>query len=215
MFALSACDSASISDAEAPEIPGANGVRTVSSSEMLPFQASGSVGGGVLPVGVFYPPTNGGESKLVRTSDFVEYTINTTGLPMGAYTVWTILLNKPENCLTTPCSLVDLFQRQEETDGSAYWGTGGVVEASGHGYFKARVPKGFFPTNPDQIAWPGSGLQNPMGAEFHLLVKYHGLASDDPDMLYAQTHTLLGGCSEGANALGVHCFDPQLVIHLP
>jgi hypothetical protein len=95
------------------------------------------------------------------------------------------------------------------------------VDASGKGLFKARVEKGYFPTDVDQIGWPGSGLLNTMGGEFFLIIKYHGLASDDPDVLYEQTHTLLGGCDAGANAydygapFDVQCFDPQFVIHSP
>jgi len=158
----------------------------------------------------------------VRTADFVEYTIQTGGLPRGAYTVWFIVFNKPEECLTSPCGEEDLFVRTAIVDASAFWSAGNVVDASGNGYFKARIPKGYFPTDVDQIAWPGTGLVNTLGGEFHLIIKYHGLASNDPDVLYEQLHTLLGSCSEGANAIdygeangGVQCFDPQLAVHVP
>jgi len=60
---------------------------------------------------------------------------------------------------------------------------------------------------------------NPATAEVHNLIKYHGPASEDPDVLFDQLHTLLGSCDEGANALdlgdpfGIQCFDPQAVVH--
>ena len=65
-----------------------------------------------------------------------------------------------------------------------------------------------------------SPLMYPQTAEVHLIIKYHGLASMDPDILYDQLHTLLGNCAEftgGANSLdagafGIQCFDPQFAI---
>jgi hypothetical protein len=65
----------------------------------------------------------------------------------------------------------------------------------------------------------GPGLVNPKTAEVWVIIKYHGPASDDPDELYLQTHTLQGLCEEGANAydlgpgFGIQCFDPQIAIH--
>lgn len=61
----------------------------------------------------------------------------------------------------------------------------------------------------------GPGLTNPKGAFVSIVVKYHGLVSEDPVVLYDQTHTLLGSCFEGANAidfpgLGLQCPDPQI-----
>jgi hypothetical protein len=223
---IAACDSAAPTESNELEAPGASGGRVVSSTELSEFLPSGDVGGGVLEAGLFFPPTEGSESKLTRTQSFVEYTINTTGLPPGAYTVWMVVINEPGDCLTSPCTTFDVFGRTAEVDASAFWSAGEIVHASGRGYFKARIAKGYFPTVVDQIAWPGSGLQNPMGGEFHLIVKYHGPASDDPAVLYEQTHTLLGSCFEGANALdlgeplpgvvfGVQCFDPQVAVHAP
>ena len=57
-----------------------------------------------------------------------------------------------------------------------------------------------------------------MRAEVHLIIKYHGPASDDPYTLHDQVTTLLGSCESGeANAFdtggpfGIQCFDPQAV----
>ncbi len=60
-----------------------------------------------------------------------------------------------------------------------------------------------------------------MGALFWSIIKYHGPASDDRDVLYDQTHTILGSCFSGANAVefgdpfGIQCFDPQFAILIP
>jgi|GEM_PF-1886850 len=222
---LAACDTASLETAPESDASMA-GKRKVSSTEMLVGFPAGDVGGGVLVPGTFFVPTSESESKVIRTKDFVEFTINTTGLPPGAYTIWMFSVNRPEKCTGSPCPELDLYVRSAETGASAFWVTGGVVEVDGHGYFKARVPKGYYPTDPDQIGWPGEGLQNTMSSEISFVVKYHGLPSSDPVVFYDQTHTLLGSCYEGANAVdlgepfpgvvfNVQCFDPQYTTHVP
>ncbi len=221
LLMVAGCNDNLPTEVESPDVAASVSGKKVSTTSLFAFLPAGDVGGGVLTPGAFFPPTGINTSKLVRTSDFVAYTIQTTGLPQGAYTIWFVAINNPEACLTSPCSDVDVFGRQDEVDSSVFWSTGSIVASSGHGYFKGQVNKGYFPSNPDQIALPGNGLQNPMGAEIHLIVKYHGPASDDPDVLYEQLHTLLGSCSEGANALdfgppfGVQCTDPQAAIHQP
>jgi hypothetical protein len=222
---LMGCDAGSLTETGAPEaISVSPKAAKTSASELFAYLPSGDVGGGPLEAGLFFPPTKGGKSTLLRTEDGIQYTIHTTGLPGGAYTVWVVFINDPDACLTSPCTEVDVFTRQGEIDSSVYWSTGGIVQANGVGNFTARLPKGYAPTTPEQIGLPGSGLQNPLGAEIHLIVKYHGPASDDPDVLYEQMHSLLGSCFEGANALdlgepfpglvfGIQCFDPQAAIH--
>lgn len=190
----------------------------VDHAEVEAFQPAGDYGGGVLTPGTMFPPTHGGTSKLIRHANGVRYNIHTTGLPQGAYTVWIVTINEPENCATHPCTVADVLGNPD-VDATVFWSDGGIVQANGVGNFKARIHKGVLPEGDGQIGWPGNGLLDPYGAEIHLIVKYHGLASSDPDVLYAQTHTLLGSCEEDANAkngsLGVQCFDPQFAIHSP
>ena len=60
-----------------------------------------------------------------------------------------------------------------------------------------------------------------MNAAVLIVIRYHGPASDNPNQLYWQTHTLLGGCQSGANAedfgqgVGVQCPDFQMAIFNP
>lgn len=198
----------------------AAGKAQVDRAELFAFLPAGDVGGGVLTPGTFFPPTKGGTSTLLRHAGWVQYNIHTTGLPQGAYTVWIVTINDPESCATRPCSDVDIFFNPA-VDATVFWSDGGIVQANGVGNFRARVHKGVLPDGDGQIGLPGSGLMDPFGAEIHLIVKYHGLASDDQEVLYEQTHTLLGSCDVDANALdlgapfGVHCFDPQAVVHMP
>jgi len=200
-------------------VPGASARRVVvSKAEMQVFTPAGPFGGGVLVPGTIFPPTKGGTTILKRGRDCLQYTTHTTGLPAGAYTNWWVLWNNPENCLDpSNCGFDDFF-----VDGAAtFWATGGVVQANGVGNFQDRHCVG------DDLGFPGSqnlignGLTNPMGAVFWSIIKYHGPASDDRDVLFHQTHTVLGSCFEGANAFdfgppfGVQCFDPQLAILVP
>jgi hypothetical protein len=162
----------------------------VSTAPVVAFQAAGDVGGGV--------------------------NIQTSGLPAGAYTVWWVIFDTPDGC-TDRCGEDDLFNPDAHV--SVFFATGGVIRDNGVGNFRARYQTG------DDLGEPGSqhilgdGAVDPSRAEVHNIIKYHGPASTDPSTLYEQTHTLLGACSEGANAVdlgepfGVQCFDPQAVAH--
>ncbi len=51
-----------------------------------------------------------------------------------------------------------------------------------------------------------------------VIIKYHGPASSDPDVLEAQTTSVQGSCFDNANAwedpdFGPQCFDPQIAVH--
>lgn len=59
----------------------------VSKASVLPFQAAGSEGGGVLTPGDVFPPDNVGHATLQRKTDSVTVNIHTSGLPAGAYTL--------------------------------------------------------------------------------------------------------------------------------
>ena len=185
---------------------------------VIAFQPAGDFGGGVLTPGTFFAPTKGGFSILHRGSDWISYNIHTTGLPPGAYTNWWIIINNPENCLGVGgCDEADVFNNPA-TNTSVFWATGGIVQGNGVGNFYAKVKVGEISADPRQHIF-GDGLLNPAGAEVHNIIKYHGLASDDPDELFLQTSTLTGLCDEGANAydldppFGVQCFDPQAAVH--
>jgi len=111
----------------------------------------------------------------------------------------------------------DLFLSTHAT----VWATGKVVGENGIGNFSDKLYVG---ERRDEEPLFGAdleaALENPKGAEVHLYLLYHGPASDDPDVLYAQTHTLLGNCGpeDGANSIdagpdfGILCFSPQFVV---
>lgn len=201
---------------------------TVQKAPIFPFQPAGDFGGAgnVLTPGDFFPPGPNSFATLKRGKNFIQFNIHTTGLPAGAYTVWWIIFNKPGDCVEPnpaggqcaggagadfflPCAAV-------------VWATGGIVQPNQVGNFSDRI---YIGEQRDEVVVMGedldSPLSDPQGAEVHLAIKYHGLASDDPQVLYEQTHTLLGSCdgNSGANSYDLNflpppfgpyqCFDPQ------
>lgn len=185
------------------------------------FMPAGEFGGehNVLEPGTFFPPADGSHATLRRGYDYIQFNLHTTGLPPGAYTIWYVIFNDPNAC-SDECGEDDLFLPKT----AIVWATGGMIHESGIGNFRDKLYVGERREPGSQEAMLGEGLDYPLydpkGAEVHLIVKYHGPASDDPDVLYEQLNTVLGSCgeNEGANSVdlgppfGIQCFDPQAVI---
>jgi hypothetical protein len=194
----------------------ASAATSVSTAPVVAFQAAGDVGGGVLQPGTLYSPPTHGFATLKRGSDWIQVNIQTSGLPAGAYTVWWVVFDTPEGCVRG-CGADDLFN--PDANVSVFFATGGVVHEGAAASFRSRHRVGDDLGEPGTQQILGDGSLDPSRAEIHNIIKYHGPASDDPATLHQQTHTLLGGCFEGANAVdlgepfGVQCFDPQAVAH--
>jgi hypothetical protein len=204
----------------APSVAAAGQGTAVSRAPVVAFLPAGDVGGGVLVPGTLFPPAKRGRATLKRGEDWIQVNIKTSGLPPGAYTVWWVIFNNPAGC-STPCGLDDVLNPAAAV--SVFWATGKVVKENGIANFHDRYTIGDdlgFPGTQHSLGGEGDFL-DPQTAEIHNIIKYHGPASDDPDVLYDQTHTLLGSCFVNANAhdfgppFGVQCFDPQAVAHLP
>ncbi|MDH3709851.1 MAG: hypothetical protein OER04_08185 [Cyclobacteriaceae bacterium] len=191
--------------------------------EVLPFMPAGELGGptNVLVPGTLFPPLENSFAILKRQHNGVRFKLHTTGLPEGAYTVWYVIFNDPSSCIGPGigggvCGEEDLFL----PSAAVVWGTGNIVSHNGVGHFSDKIAVGETRSETvllgADLSYP---LENPQGAEIHLIVKYHGPASNDKEVLWDQTHTLLGSCGpdEGANSFdagpfGIQCFDPQLAI---
>lgn len=188
----------------------------VTTATVEAFQDAGDVGGGVLEPGTMYAPTTDDRATLERGEDWIEATIETSGLPAGAYTVWWVVFDTPDGCSET-CDEDDLLNPDASV--SVFWATGGVVDTDGTATFSARYRVGDDLGEQDAQQILGDGSLDPSRAEVHNIIKYHGPASSDPATLRSQTTTLLGECEEGANAIdlgepfGVQCFDPQHVVY--
>lgn len=198
-------------------------------AEVFTFQPAGGFGGegNVLNEGDVFPPGPNSYATLERGQNHLGFRVYTTGLPPGAYTVWWIIFNDPASCNEPNAAggrcagteeVLDLFLPST----GVVWATGGIVRSDGVGYFSDRLMVG---EQRDETVILGSDLSSPLqntrGAEVHLAIKYHGPASSDRDVLYAQTHTLLGSCdgTGGANSYDLpppfgpyQCFDPHGVV---
>ena len=167
-------------------------------------------------------PQARGSSDLVRTVENVSMNIDTTDFPIGAYSVWWVIFNNPAGCSDGECGENDVLPPPStpEVEVSPVWATGGIVGPDRGGHFSARLGVGK-DAAPGQIIF-GDALTNPMGAEIHMIVRYHGPARwDDPEALLSQMSTFQGYCTP-ASSLGVgtdesafSCFEPQATMHMP
>ena len=152
-----------------------------------------------------------GTASLTRTAEGVNVVIDTTMLTAGAaYTIWWVVFNNPAACDPAGCTGADLGVAAVE--GSVLNATGRVADANGEASFSAFLPAGFIHTNPasENVRHAfGPGLQNVAGAEVHLVVRCHGMATGNPE----QISTLFGDCATGAGPSG--CFDAQAMVFVP
>jgi hypothetical protein len=133
-----------------------------------------------------------GTATLTRTEEGISYEIYTTGLEPGAYTVWTVIFNRPEAC-EGPCNGPDLDN--PNVKGSVVYGTGLIVGSDGIGNFRGTLAKGV-PLAGVQVNVPHGtayGLEDPMKAEVHLALRAHGAPQNG--LTYSQLTTFGGGCS--------------------
>lgn len=146
-----------------------------------------------------------GRARLRPSDDGVRITVKSQRLGAGvAYTVWVAIFNNPHECATNPCTGVDLGNGAVE--GSLQNLTGRVANEYGRASFEAFLPVGFMHTNPASGALRhilGPGLQDPNGAEIHLIVRCHGPWDGNPEQL-----STFGGSCSADNP----CFDAQVVV---
>jgi hypothetical protein len=166
----------------------------------------------------------GAKSRLFRSDDEICMNISTKALPEGAYTIWWIVFNNPEQC-TSPapvggarCGSGDQLLNTP-VNYSAVWATGGLVGPDGVGYFNACLKENTLPAPPQLPDVDGAGLMDAQGAEIHLAVRYHCEAeSGTPALLGDQITRFGGGCTPETNfGLGMvgdcPCANLQFAIH--
>ena len=168
-------------------------------------------------------PQKRGTSDLVRTVDGISMNIDTTDLPVGAYSVWWVIFNNPSACSDGECGENDVLPPPGtvEADVSVLWtGIGTIVGPDRMGHLSASLAVGA-DAAPGQLLF-GEGVTNPMGAEVHLIVRYHGPANwGDATALVEQLSTFQGGCTPdsslgvGTDPAAFGCFDAQVAVHQP
>jgi hypothetical protein len=130
-------------------------------------------------------------TSLLRDSGGVFFTFNTQGLPVGhAISAWMAIFNNPAYCATSPCTPADFSN--PNVDGLLVNTGGRVIGLDGAATFGAYRAVGDI-TGFDHGAGI-NGLVDPLRAEIHLVLRDHGVASEDPGVLAAQLSTFNGGC---------------------
>ncbi len=170
--------------------------------------------------GLVMNPQQRGTSDLVRTVDGISMNIDTTDLPGGAYTMWWVIFNDPSKCSDGECGENDVLP-PPGTPGakvSPGWVPGGIVGPDRVGHFSAHLGIGLDGA-PGQVLF-GDGLTNPMGAEVHVILRYHGpVIWNDADALLKQLDSYQGNCTpESSLGIGTDpdafgCWEPQATIH--
>jgi hypothetical protein len=134
---------------------------------------------------------DGAEATIERTAGGISYQITTHSLvPGNAYTVWLVVVNDPAACSDSPCAPPQ-FLSDPAPDAQVTWGFDGqVADDAGNAVFAAEVAAG-----PLLDGWlPVQGLDDPAGAEIHLVLNDHGPVIDD--LAEEMLSTYRAGCSD-------------------
>jgi hypothetical protein len=140
----------------------------------------------------FSPVGEDASAQLVRNQNGISYSIQTQGLRPGhAYTVWVVVINNPAACTASPCSPQDILVTPA-TSSQVIYGGGHVVGDDGRAGFGGHLSTGPLPAG-----WLSNrGLDDPLGADVHLVLNDHGpvLAEFMPEMI----QTYRAGCTDAS-----------------
>ena len=150
-------------------------------------------------------------STLVRTAEGAHVLLETTGLTPGdAYTLWWVVFNYPDDCTKQGCLPQNLMEAKMAA--MVKYGVGAIANEDGTATFEAFLAVGDVTGALDnssgfdfELFEPAPGLIEPLSAEFHVVLRSHGAALDDPT---EQLTTFNGGCNP-------ECFNVQMAMHIP
>lgn len=140
----------------------------------------------------FSPVGEKANAQLVRNENGISYSVSTEGLQPGhAYTVWVVVINNPTACTASPCSPQDILLNPA-TNAQVTYGGGHVVGGNGQAGFGGHLDAGPLPAG-----WlTGRGLDNPLGADVHLVLNDHGPVL--PELLPEMIQTYRAGCTDAS-----------------
>ena len=163
-------------------------------------------------VDIFIPPPLGpfpnleviGSSTLHRNKNGITVNYKATGLHPGAYTIWWVIWNNPQEC-TTPGGCLDIDfpnpQNPPNPDNmvgvEVMYAGGHVVGKNGKGNFSAHLKAG--DDSPESMNTSfgfetvgGLRVGNTFDAEVHVVLRTHGPAI--PGLVHEQISSYRGGC---------------------
>ena len=153
-------------------------------------------------VDIVVPPTLGnfeviGTSKLHRNKNGIKVNFKATGLNPGAYTIWWVIWNNPQDCaIPGQCNDGD-FGQAVLVEVEVMYAGGHVVGNNGKGNFSAHLKAG--DDTPESMntafGFPSVGglrVGNTFDAEVHIVLRTHGPAV--PGLVNDQISSYAGGC---------------------
>ncbi|WP_297762614.1 hypothetical protein [uncultured Muriicola sp.] len=167
-----------------------------------------------------------GTSTLHRNKNGITVNFKAEGLHPGAYTIWWVIWNNPQDCATPgECNEGD-FATPVEVEVEVMYAGGHVVGKNGKGNFSAHLKAG--DDSPESMnesfGFPSVGgltVGNTFGAEVHVVLRTHGPVV--PGLVNEQISTYRGGCDEPflyapftvyPNAIG-ECADIAAAVFAP
>lgn len=123
----------------------------------------------------------GAQSTLVKTEKGAMLSITTGDLTPGhVYTLWVIVINKPEVCASSPCTGKDFLGNSAGVASDVIYGDGVIAGQDGKITLTAWIPAGAW-----SGSWYGNGFTNALGAEIQATINDHGpvIAGREYEML--------------------------------
>lgn len=156
-------------------------------------------------------------SRLLRKNDGVCVTADTHGLHEGAYTVWWVLYNEPDQCNNPvpygDARCGDLDIANPAVRATVMWAAGKLVGPDGRAHINACIGNGELSHEVFDMGTK-EGLTDPMGAEIQLVVHYHDKAAyTSPALLGDQLTSFVGGCEDPGALEPPACTDSQQIVH--
>jgi hypothetical protein len=145
------------------------------------------------------PPVPGAYADLVRNKTGLTASVHTSVTDRGAYTLWWVIFNHPESCVTYLCTY--------DAPDLLVSASGHIVSALDGANLSAHLTAGGPYSGEVLYVGADPGLTNPRGALITLVLRYHGPAQ--PGEIPQQFSTYLGGCPEDG---GLPCQDIQLAV---
>jgi hypothetical protein len=142
------------------------------------------------PSGETPGPIEGTSAVLEKGPFGVAMAIKSSGLtPGNVVTIWWVVIQKPQNCKSNPCTPKEAMGSETETDSVASLAAGGVVAEDGTVSLASFLPIGdvkgnFFDTT----------FHSPETAEYHLPMHNHGPL--DPSIAEDMLTSFRAGCAD-------------------
>ena len=140
-----------------------------------------------------------GTATLHRNANGITVNFKAEGLYPGAYTIWWVIWNKPQNCITPGACIEADFANADNVEVDIMYAGGNVVGNNGKGNFSGHLNAG--DDSPESInelmGLPivgGLELGNTFDAEIHIVLRTHGPAV--PGLINEQIGSYEGGCDE-------------------